>query len=183
MGTADVGAMSNCTLICPRADFRTVVDLLEENAGVSPRVEGPPDRWRRVELVFPSSRLRFTSLTEEGDPEKFDRVGLGLANFARIVEDGPPATRQFIIDAAMHAPLLIGVVGEPEFSDEDGHLDLIHLTAVWLHALIYTGSALLNPTGHLLLNAVGASEQDVAPDVAHAFQSLPSWLSRNEPSS
>lgn len=167
--------MQSCTLVCPAADFVTVVEVLEETAGVPLVIDGPREAWRSIELVRPSGRLRLTSLTADTDPEKYRRICLGTSSFFRIIERGPAGLRRFLIDASLAAPLFIGVVADPPFSEEDDRLDCLFATAVWMHALVFTGSGMLAPTGHLLLDAEGRSEVSVDPDTAARFRACDDW--------
>lgn len=164
--------MATCTIVCPEIDHEAFLEGLTEVGPGPPLVVGDHARWHSIELEFPSSRLRFTSLTEAEVRDKFDRTSLGLSNFFRIIQGGPERIREFLIHAALAAPWLIGVVADPGFSDDEGHFDCLFAMTAWLPALIFNGSGMLDPTGHLLLDAEGNSEADLDPNLEARFRAI-----------
>jgi hypothetical protein len=60
-----------------------------------------------------------------------------------------------VLDKIANAQMLIGVVGEPEFIEEDGHFDCIWSISEELHAVVFSGEAMLDCTGRRLLSESG----------------------------
>jgi hypothetical protein len=76
-----------------------------------------------------------------------------MHNFFRTVDTDAGADRALVLQRIANAKMLIGVVGEPEFLEEEGHFEQIWRTAERLDALVFSGDAMLNGRGELLLRA------------------------------
>lgn len=148
---------ASCTLICPEIDFAGVLSILNENPQVKLQVEGPNAQWDRLIVSIPQGSLKLSSLYEAKDAQKYSSIGLGLYNFVNVSPTDDAKLQEFLKAAVFNAPFIIGVVAEPGFEDMDVFRCLADVTQA-LDALIFSGSALLAPTGHPLLDDEGQGD-------------------------
>jgi hypothetical protein len=91
--------------------------------------------------------------TRPGDP--FSKIILGAANFFRRIKTEAVANQNYLKDSIFKTTLLIGVVAEPELTEETGDFDLIFAVAESCDGLIFNGSGMVDASGDLILDDTG----------------------------
>lgn len=149
------------TVMALRLDFGAAVDSIEESCrakGLSLQVEGPRESWSLLTVTGPRGSLRISGMRWERPGDEFSSMTLGMANYFRCA----PATNKDLQLRAMRfvhrCEFALGIVAKPEFSEQDGHFDLVFALATALDALIWNGSGLVDTNGRLVLDGDGTSE-------------------------
>ncbi len=81
-----------------------------------------------------------------------------MHNFFRQIETPAVANRSFVLNRVADAEMLIGVIVEPEFREEDKHFDCVWSLAERLNAIVFSGQAMLNAQGAGLLTQTGETD-------------------------
>jgi len=140
-----------CTIISPVRGFQEVVDVLKRHKFPEFEIAGRADRWDSIRVPSAKGELVFNSLIRIKPGDKFSRLVLGMRNFIRTRGGPDTAIKQQLATRISEAQWMVGVVGTPEFLDEDGHLDLILGISRKLDSVIFNGSAILDSNGEILL--------------------------------
>jgi hypothetical protein len=123
------------------------------------RVERDATSWSQAIVSFGSSTsLTFNKRVRIRAGDEFSRMVLGMHNYFRNVETHAVRTKKMVLDLIAECKLALGVVVEPSFDTASGSREIICNVARECGAIIWNGSALLDPDGRLLLDADGASE-------------------------
>jgi len=162
---------ATCTLICPSIDFDGVLATLRRDPQAKLAIEGSPAQWDRIIVSIPAGELKLSSLYESRDEQKFLGIGKGLYGFVNMSPNDDADLNDFLKASVINAPFLIGVVAEPGFEVMDVFRCLANV-ALALDALIFSGSALLAPSGHLVLDDEGQSDVWPSEQVVDHFQNL-----------
>jgi hypothetical protein len=150
----------NCTIICADADYQAAFNSLRAVSPLPLAIEGNQDAWSRIEIRSPTSSIAFTSLVRKAPMDPFSKLNLSLSNFFRRIETPHEELRQKIVAHINNATLMIVVVAEPEFSEQDLHPEFIYSLAQTLNGMVFDGDAMHDDEGEILLDQRG--ESDVA---------------------
>jgi hypothetical protein len=160
---------SACTLICPSDDRVAALDAIETHRKAT-RISGSRSKWTSARFKSPGGTLTFNCLLRVKPGDEFSGLVLGFHNHFNQISTKAKANKQFVLDRILDAGMMIGVVGDPEFIEADGHFDTIWSASEKLDALVFTGSAMLNGKGETLLDEDGTFEIKVAAKKSTAKQ-------------
>jgi hypothetical protein len=68
------------------------------------------------------------------------------------------ANKNLVLNRIAEAEMLIGIIVDPEFREEDKHFACIWSLAERLNAVVFSGEAMLNAQGARLLNQAGETD-------------------------
>ena len=146
--------MSNaCTLICPEKAYGAVLDALRVPASYKVKVSGNRNGWTTAAVVFPQSKMTFTSMVQKRPGDRFSRLVLSMHNFFNPMGCPNQEMKRSVLEAIENTQMFIGVVADPEFSESEGHFAYLLSVARKLSALIFTGMAMQDADGNTLLAA------------------------------
>ena len=139
-----------CTLICSSNKF-SLSDLLKKFVSDAECME---ERSADVVVVSVDDvTIKFTVKKRKRPGDEYSHLILSFGTHFRDVRTKAKKNKQLILQAIMHAEALIGVVADPGFDERTDGV-LLGL-AQSLDALIFTGAALLNGKGELVLDNKG----------------------------
>jgi hypothetical protein len=152
-----------CTLVCKQAGYEDLATALN---AVIVDVEAVPtstaqieeNGMRKIRLTFPHSSLTFAHSEFKEPGDHVARTLMGMRTFFRRIQTNAVETQQSILQFVLEARALIGVVAQPEYSDDDLHIDTIFAVAEKLGALVFNGAAMLDADGNILLDVDGCKE-------------------------
>ena len=148
------------TLICNRALYTEAFEVITRTVSGDITLEGRDDSWKRIMITSPHSRITFTSMARQRPGDEFSKLILSLRTFAREIRTPLVDSQKRLLERILGAKLLIGVVTEPDLSDEDGHLECLGELCSHLDAIIFNGDGFLNADGDLILDYTGTSEEN-----------------------
>lgn len=167
--------MSALTVVSPVLDFDRPLSALAANTSVEPFVLGAQGGgWRSLILEFPRTTLTINSLTASSDPAKHRSAGLAVYMFSRSPPRSPRHA-EILGRMGIVAPMFIGFVGTPEFSEDEGHLECLCAVAMWLNGVIFDMNSIRTATGELLLDAAGNFDVAIPDEVLGAFRRCDGW--------
>ncbi len=146
---------SACTLLCPSKDYAAALDAVETHLKAA-HLDGSRSHWASACLEFPSSTLTFNTLVRLEPGDEFSKLVFSLNNFFEKIATSANANKQVVLHRISKVGMFIGIVGEPQFAEDEGHFDSIWSAAEKLDALVFTGEAILNAKGEKLLDQSGA---------------------------
>ncbi len=149
---------SACTLVCPIEAYSDVFATLENSSTSELIVQGRPDSWKQIEIRSPGSLIAFTSLVREKPGDEYSKLILSMHNFFRRIGTEANKNQRFVLECIANAKMLIGVVAEPAFSEDDWHFNCIWPIAEHLNAIVFSGEAMLNAKGERLLDKIGEAD-------------------------
>lgn len=148
-----------CTLFGSLDERGAVLDLLRGESGAELDVSGAEGAWSRVRLRGRRATLVFTSLVGEEPAGRFERLVQDARGYFAAIPTRHVLRRDMILDHLAGCRLILGVVAEPEFDEEEGHFDWLWAIAEATDSLIFNGAGMVDAQGKLLLGADGGSEE------------------------
>ena len=152
---------TSCTLICSKLHFSKALEIIRREVPGVVDVDGTADAWRKVRVAGKRTTLVFTSLTRVRPGDEFSSLVLSMHNFVRRVKTSAEDNKRQLLRRISHAAWFIGVVAEPDLSDDEGHLGCLGELCHELDAVIFNGDAFLDRQGDMILNSAGDHEVDL----------------------
>jgi len=130
--------------------------LLQDGADIL--VSGNDADWSTIQIKTPAASLTLNREIQHEPGDRFSRMVLGMHNYFRVVKTPMEATQSDVLSRVANMAMAIGVVAEPELVEEAHHHDCIFGIAAALNAIIWTGNAVINADGKMILDADGNSD-------------------------
>lgn len=150
----------SCTILTTKIDLKAIADILRDTKATF-GIDGDFDKWDTIKLKFDQSELRFKKSVRERPGDKFSKMILGMHNYFRNVDTKASNNKEHILQNVGETKLAIGVVADPEFSEEDGHFDFIFAVAEKIDGMIFNGEAMLDPKGDMILSKDGSFDYEM----------------------
>lgn len=151
-----------CTIFARGTDVAAVQDRVRASSPQPIEVHGPADAWDRLVVRAAGATLTLNALRYVRGGDQCSKTLLGAINFFRRVQTPAVASRERITAHLGACRLVIGVVGDPGFTEESGFDGVIMDVAKTLDGMIFNGTAMYDATGVLLLDRDGSSEAKAA---------------------
>jgi hypothetical protein len=151
----------SCTILTTNLDLKAIADLLQDTEAIFD-IDGDSDKWSTIKLKFNKSELRFKTSVRERPGDKFSKMILGMYNYFRSVDTNASSNKDYILQNVGETKLAIGVVGDPQFSEEDGHFDYIFAVAEKVGGIIFNGEAILDAKGDMILSKDGTFDYEIS---------------------
>jgi hypothetical protein len=149
-----------CTILTTKLDLKAIAEILH-NAKATFDIDGDFDKWDTIILKFEKSELRFTKSVRERPGDKFSKMILGMHNYFRNVDTRADSNKEHILQKVGETKLAVGVVGQPEFSEEDGHFDYIFSVTKKIDGMIFNGEGMLDYKGDMILYGDGSFDYEM----------------------
>jgi hypothetical protein len=146
---------SACTILCPTIDFGKVSDAIRSATAGELSIEGTRESWTRITVVRSGKQITFSGLVQLQPGDKFARTVLSMHNYFFEVKTDLESNQKFVLNRIANVEMMIGVVADPEFADDDGRLDILWRIAECMDALIFNGDAILDLQGQQILDQNG----------------------------
>ena len=111
-----------------------------------------------MRIAFPTSTLTFTSMIRDKPGDRFSRLVLSMHNFFRVIATNGKEQKKRVLEGIENAEMFLGIVADPEFSDDEEHFICLFAVARKLNALVFTGEAMQDADGRKLLGNDGSVE-------------------------
>jgi hypothetical protein len=147
--------MECCTIVCAVRDFQQGLSGLP---AILPAGAEQVVTEDHVEIRTERSSIRFSPLLRVKPGDQFSKLTLSMHNYFNRIRSADPRRKRHVLDAISKAALYVGVVASPKFLEDDRHSDIIFTLAGSLNGLVFTGDAMLNAHGDIILSAAGDSE-------------------------
>jgi hypothetical protein len=105
--------------------------------------------------VLSGKRLTLSSLIQDQPGDKFSRLVLSMHNYFRSVETDAMSNKSRVLTRIENLEMMIGVVAEPEFVEDDSRFRILWRIAECMDALIFNGNAILDLHGQRILDRDG----------------------------
>jgi hypothetical protein len=150
----------SCTILTSSLDLEIIADILQDKKAVF-NLDGDFDKWSTIKLQFDKSELRFMASVRERPGDEFSKMILGMYNYFSNVDTNASNNKGYILKNIGETKLAIGVVGDPQFSEEDGHFDCILAVAEKIEGIIFNGEAMLDFKGDMILSKYGTFDYEM----------------------
>ena len=146
---------SACTILCPTTAYSNVLDAIRISWPGEVSIDGKADTWTRVTLIYLGKCLTLSSLVQEQPGDKFSKLILSMHNFFCTVETAAASNQSNVLAHIANAKMLIGIVAEPDFVEDDDRLDSLWTIAESVNGLIFNGDSMLDLRGQRILSRNG----------------------------
>lgn len=146
---------SACTVLCPEINFGTVFEAIHSMSEAEILLDGTPDQWTRATVSVSGKLLTFSILIREHPGDKFSRLVLSLHNCFEPVQSDAPSNKEHVLDRILNVKMMIGVVADPEFLQDDIRLAVLWRVVESMDAVLFNGDAVFNLEGLQLLDRSG----------------------------
>jgi hypothetical protein len=153
----------NFTLYLPEAAHEPVASIVRELAPEGVTIDGEAHAWHSITIRRTNSRLRLSAVVFQTPQDSFSRLILGTASYLSGVVTDDPARKEALIRSVSRCKMLVGVVADPAFSEDEGDFALISSITDELGGMIFNGSGMLDADGRTLLDADGTYDPDSTP--------------------
>ncbi|MGH7295045.1 MAG: hypothetical protein ACRELB_08930 [Polyangiaceae bacterium] len=125
--------------------------------------EGEGDHWSNIICKGKRATLRLHRTAYLGPgfvpPNgQFNKALMGTHNYFRTVDTRYSAAQNALLEKIMSVKTLIGCVGDPMMSDDDGHYDMVFAVARTLDGMIFDSDAMLMTDGRVILDKAGEAD-------------------------
>jgi hypothetical protein len=146
---------SACTILCPAINYAKVLEAIRLTSDGEISLDGTNEKWGRITVMLPSKQVTLTSLVREMPGDKFSKLVLSMHNFFRTIETPAASNKRYVLSRIADVQMMIGVVAEPQFLEDDSRFDILWGVAEWNSALIFNGEAILDLQGRRILDCNG----------------------------
>jgi hypothetical protein len=146
---------SACTILCPTNDFGAVLDAIQSATAWELSLEGTRDYWTRITVVYTGKQITFSGLVQVQPGDKFSRTVLSMHNYFRTVKTDVASNQGYVLRRIANVQMMIGVVADPEFSEDDSRFNILWHIAECMDALVFNGEAILDLQGQRILDQDG----------------------------
>lgn len=150
---------SKLCIVCSEAVYTDVLAAVHRLPVNEFDFSGNEKQWKSIALTFPVGSIRLTSMTRVLPGDRFSKLILSMHNFFRAVETDAVSKKTAVLSRVALAKMLIGVVAEPEFVQDDKRLEYLWTIAEEIDARLFNGHAMLDSHGRRILSKDG--EYDV----------------------
>lgn len=149
-----------CTLVSPTVDYAGIVRTLR---ALRPNLQvvGDENRWSQILIYGNRSTLCINSLESQYPGDQLSQITQGLYQQFHQVRTQGVQNQQHALGVIQSTRMALGVTATPAFSEEDRHFQCLHAVARHLNGLIFTGIALVDGNGRMILNVNGTYQQGV----------------------
>ncbi len=143
-----------CTIVSPTVDYAGIVRTLR---ALRPNLQvvGDENRWSQILIYGNRSTLCINSMEGQYPGDQLSQVTQGLYQQFQQVRTQGVQNQQHALGVIQSTRMALGVTATPAFSEEDGHFQCLHAVARHLNGLIFTGIALVDGNGRMVLNVNG----------------------------
>lgn len=138
-----------CTIFGRNPDLEGVLRRVRETAVAPVGVVGDENRWKRLVLRGRHSTLTLNSMERTRPGDDFSKLILSTYNFFR--KGRGDTNKDAVLMAVSSCAIAVGVVAEPELDESEGHKAFVLDAARILDGVIFSGSAMLDANGAVLL--------------------------------
>lgn len=120
------------------------------------KIENGDDYWEYIWIPDGENDLKFSSRQFQKPQDPFSKMRLGLWNYFDKIQTNSTLSKDKVNQGIGDCFFAIGVVSYTQFTQKG--IDLLYKLTEINKGMIFTGSAMLNEKGQLLLDADGNSE-------------------------
>jgi hypothetical protein len=146
---------SACTILCPTIDYGKALDAMQAATLGELSLEGTRESWTRITVVHFGKQIAFSGLVQVQPGDKFSRVMLSMHNYFHTVKTDVVSNQRYVLSRIASVQMMIGVVADPEFAEDDSRWDILWRIAERMGALIFNGDAILDLQGQRILDHDG----------------------------
>lgn len=145
---------ATCTIISPVIDYAGIVRALRSLRS-NIQVVGDENRWSQILIYGARSTLSISPIEGQFAGDQFSQVVKGIYQQFAAVNTTGAQNKQMALGTIQSSRLALGVTATPAFTEDDGHFQCLHAIARQLNGLIFTGIALVDGDGRMVLNVNG----------------------------
>lgn len=145
-----------CTVVCATKGYRAIAQMARQISRDTVSIQGTDEEWTTIRIRSGLHVLTFTSLVRIRPGDRFSKLVLGMYSFFRQIDTFSVQAKQTVLDTISQANMLIGVVVEPGWSDREE--DYVFEIAKCVDGMVFTGHAMLDSHGSILLDSAGKSD-------------------------
>lgn len=146
-----------CTIFGAKRHCAAALDRLQQMPSHGLEIVGEKARWKTLLLRGKTATLAFTSMERQEPGDEFSRLILSTHDFFRKIGATEKSKQEAVLRAIGSSTIVVGVVADPAFVEEEGHFECVLDVARILDGLIFNGTAMLDSEGNLLLDQEGRS--------------------------
>ena len=136
------------TIYCSKPDYVGVAERIRGMSGTV-SVHGPENGWSKIVCQGREMTITFNSMRKKKPGDEFSKLILSTHNFFRTRVKQQSESKDAVLSRIKRTALVIGVVAEPDLSDE-GKACLLDLARL-LDGVIFNGSSMINAEGQLIV--------------------------------
>ncbi len=149
------------TIIATRDGYAEVKDVITSLLPAA-RLQGEVSSWKTITAEVESGTIVFNSLSYTGPMDRFSRIWLPISSrFDQVRTKNKNAKERALntLNQCLNQrKLLIGVTAAPAFEADPRFSQCLAAVAEAVGGLIFTGEALVEPSGRLILDFKGHSD-------------------------
>ena len=145
------------TIVATRDDYLQARDAIVSLLPTAV-VQGEPARWKSIVAEVEGGTITFNSLAYTGPMDQYSRILMPLTNRFDEVRTNNKWAKERALGALDQCDLMIGVTASPSFEADPRFPECLAVAAEAVNGLIFTGEALVEPRGRLVLSFSGQSE-------------------------
>lgn len=147
-----------CTIFCLNSNLEQIISIAKKNTSGEIEVISNGQTWEKIVVTNGGHQLSLSNLFRKEPGDKFSKLILSTHNHFRNIETTADAQKQLILNHVTDTQAIIGVVGEPTFSESDHHFELIFGIAKDFNGIIFNGNEMLDDAGYIILSNDGTTE-------------------------
>ena len=152
--------MDNCTVYLQKLDLELVLGIIRDacSHGQGIAVAGDEQSWQYV-TIDGMHAMKLTPLKKVARGDKFSQLQLSTDNYFSNIKGARESLLKEVQDAIWDTKLMLGVSATPEFSEDEDHYEIIFRLCQELGGVVFTGTAMLDDRGILILDQDGQTER------------------------
>ena len=147
----------NCTIFCLTNNLEQITALASKNASGKVEIINEGQTWEKIVVTNDKHQITLSNLFRKEPGDKFSKLILSTHNYFRNIETTADTQKQLVLNHVSNTETIIGVIGEPIFSESDKHFELIFDIAKVSNGIIFNGKEMLDDDGYVILKDDGTT--------------------------